>query len=106
MAHITWKMADGSEIGAEVKDGLNLMEAATANNVPHIEGECGGCLSCATCHVFVDPEWYARTGEVDDIEDTMLDMTDVEREEYSRLSCQIIASPELDGLVLYVPEPE
>ncbi|MGD8839917.1 MAG: 2Fe-2S iron-sulfur cluster-binding protein, partial [Gammaproteobacteria bacterium] len=50
-------MADGSEISAEVKDGLNLMEGATANNVPHIEGECGGCLSCATCHVFVDPEW-------------------------------------------------
>ena len=47
MAHITWKMADGSEISAEVKDGLNLMEGATANNVPHIEGECGGCLSCA-----------------------------------------------------------
>ena len=50
MANITWKMEDGSEISVDVKDGLNLMEAATANNVPHIEGECGGCLSCATCH--------------------------------------------------------
>jgi len=106
MANITWKMEDGSEISAEVKHGLNLMEAATANNVPHIEGECGGCLSCATCHVFVDPEWLARTGEVDDIEDTMLEMTDVEREHNSRLSCQIEASPELDGLIVYVPEPE
>jgi len=106
MANITWKMEDGSEISVDVKDGLNLMEAATANNVPHIEGECGGCLSCATCHVFVDPEWLAKTGEVDDIEDTMLEMTDVEREDNSRLSCQIIASPELDGLVLHVPEPE
>ena len=100
MATITWKMEDGSEITADVKNGLNLMEAATANNVPHIEGECGGCLSCATCHVFVDPEWFAKTGEIDDIEDTMLEMTDVEREDNSRLSCQIIASPELDGLVL------
>ena len=106
MAHITWKLEDGSEISAEVKDGLNLMEAATANNVPHIEGECGGCLSCATCHVFVEPDWFARTGEIDEIEDTMLDMTDVEREQYSRLSCQIIASPELDGLILNVPEPD
>jgi 2Fe-2S ferredoxin len=106
MPTITWKMDDGSEITAEVKNGLNLMEAATAHNVPHIEGECGGCLSCATCHVFVDPEWYAKTGEIDDIEDTMLEMTDVEREDNSRLSCQIIASDELDGLVLYVPEPE
>jgi 2Fe-2S ferredoxin len=98
MANITWKMEDGSEISADVKDGLNLMEAATANNVPHIE--------CATCHVFVAPEWLAKTGEVDDIEDTMLEMTDVEREDNSRLSCQIIASAELDGLVLQVPEPE
>ncbi len=106
MANITWKMEDGSEINVDVKDGLNLMEAATANNVPHIEGECGGCLSCATCHVFVAPDWFTKTGEIDDIEDTMLEMTDVEREDNSRLSCQIVASPALDGLVLYVPEPE
>ena len=106
MANITWKTEDGNEISVEVKDGLNLMEAATANNVPHIEGECGGCLSCATCHVFVDDAWFSKTGEIDDIEDTMLEMTDVERELNSRLSCQIIASPELDGLILYVPEPE
>jgi 2Fe-2S ferredoxin len=105
MANITWKMEDGSEISADIEDGLNLMEAATANNVPHIEGECGGCLSCATCHVFADEDWFAKTGEIDDIEDTMLDMTDVERRDNSRLSCQIIASPKLDGLVLYVPEP-
>ena len=106
MANITWKTEDGNEITVDVKDGLNLMEAATANNVPHIEGECGGCLSCATCHVFVDDAWLAKTGEVDDIEDTMLEMTDVEREPNSRLSCQIIASPDLDGLILLVPEPE
>ena len=106
MAKITWKTEDGVEYSAEVKDGLNLMEAATANNVPHIEGECGGCLSCATCHVFVDEAWFSKTGEIDDIEDSMLEMTDVEREHNSRLSCQIIASPALDGLILYVPEPE
>ncbi len=106
MANITWKTEDGNETTVDVKNGLNLMEAATANNVPHIEGECGGCLSCATCHVFVDDAWLAKTGEIDDIEDTMLEMTDVEREPNSRLSCQIISSPELDGLILHVPEPE
>ncbi len=106
MANITWITEDGKEIKVDVSDGLNLMEAATANNVPHIEGECGGCLSCATCHVFVDEAWLDKTGEVDDIEDTMLEMTDVERRPNSRLSCQIIASPQLDGLVLHVPEPE
>lgn len=106
MAIITWKMQDGSEITAEVKDGLNLMEAAIANDVPHIEGECGGCLSCATCHVFVDPDWLDKTGALDDMENTMLEMTDVERESNSRLSCQIIASPEIDGIILHVPEPD
>jgi len=65
MAKITWKLDDGTAITAEVKNGWNLMEAATANDVRHIEGECGGCLSCATCHVFVAPEWLERTGEVD-----------------------------------------
>jgi 2Fe-2S ferredoxin len=81
------------------------MEAAIANDVPDVDGDCGGCLSCATCHVFVDEAWLERTGEVDDIEDTMLEMTDVERRDNSRLSCQLIASPELDGLVLHVPAP-
>ena len=106
MANITWVTEDGKTFAVDVKDGLNLMEAATANNVPHIEGECGGCLSCATCHVFVDEAWLDKTGEVDDVEDTMLEMTDVERQANSRLSCQIVASPELDGLILRVPEPE
>ena len=105
MAKITWKMENGSEIIAEVKNGQNLMEAANANDIPHIDGDCGGCLSCATCHVFVDEDWLHKTGEVDEVEDTMLDMTDVERRGNSRLSCQIIASPNLDGLILYVPEP-
>ncbi len=105
MAKITWKTEDGNEISADVKDGLNLMEAAIENDVPDVDGDCGGCLSCATCHVFVDEAWFEKTGEVNDVEDTMLEMTDVERRGNSRLSCQLIASPELDGLVLYVPAP-
>jgi 2Fe-2S ferredoxin len=105
MAKITWKTEDGKEISVDVKDGLNLMEAAIANDVPDVDGDCGGCLSCATCHVFVDEAWFERTGEIDDMEDTMLEMTDVERRDNSRLSCQLIASPELDGLVLHVPAP-
>lgn len=106
MANITWVIEEGNEITVDVQDGLNLMEAATANNVPYIEGDCGGCLSCATCHVFVDEAWMDKTGEVDDVEDSMLEMTDVERKFNSRLSCQLIASVELDGLILRVPKPE
>ena len=104
MIQVTWKTEDGKAITANVEYGINLMEAATSNNVPLIDGDCGGCLSCATCHVFVDPAWIAKTGTVTEVEDTMLEMTDVERRDNSRLSCQLIASPELDGIVLYVPE--
>ena len=104
MIQVTWKTEDGKAITAEVANGFNLMDAATTNNVPQIDGDCGGCLSCATCHVFVDDAWLAKTGEVNETEDIMLDMTDVERQSNSRLSCQIIASPEIDGIVLYVPE--
>lgn len=102
---VTWKLADGGEITAEVKDGLSMMEAAVANNVPHVIGECGGSLSCATCHVYVDPAWTDRVGQPDRFEDGMLDATEAERRDCSRLSCQIKASAALDGLVLHVPEP-
>ena len=48
---VIWKLPDGSEISAQVSDGTNMMEAAVANNVPNVIGECGGSLACATCHV-------------------------------------------------------
>ena len=101
---VTWVLADGRQITAEVKDGLNLMEAAVANNVPRVIGECGGSLSCATCHVYVDPAWTDRVGAPERFEDGMLEVTEAERRDTSRLSCQIKASPALDGLVLHVPE--
>ena len=81
-----WILPDGSTITAEVREGQNLMEAAVAANVPRVIGECGGSLSCATCHVFVT-----------------LDVAEAERQPTSRLSCQIKMSPALDGLTLIVP---
>lgn len=102
--HVTWKLPDGTEIAADVTDGLNLMEAAVANNVPNVIGECGGCLSCATCHVIVAEDWIDRVGTPGETEDVMLDMVAGERTAASRLSCQIEASGALDGLVLIVPE--
>ena len=104
MPKVTWVLGDGRRIEAAVTVGHNLMEAAVANNVPGVIGECGGCLSCATCHVYVDPAWRERIGVPVDMENDMLEITAAERRDASRLSCQIQATEELDGLVLYVPQ--
>jgi 2Fe-2S ferredoxin len=103
MPRVTWVLKDDKRITADVPVGHSLMEAAVANNVPNVIGECGGCLSCATCHVYVDPQWYEKTGKVSELEDEMLEITVAERKPMSRLSCQIHSAPELDGIVLYVP---
>ena len=99
----TWILADGKEITADVPEGNSLMEAAQNAGVPGIIGECGGTMSCATCHVFVDESWIAATGKAGDFEDSMLDVCEVERQETSRLSCQLKMAPALDGIILQVP---
>lgn len=99
----TWILPDGRSITAEVKPGLPLMEAAVEAGVPGIIGECGGTLSCATCHVYVDAAWQAVTGSPEDFEDAMLDATEAPRLDASRLSCQLVMGPALDGIVLRVP---
>jgi len=101
----TWILPDGKTISADVPAGHNLMEAAVAADVPNVVGECGGTLSCATCHVYVDADWAAKTGSPGDFEEAMLDVTDAERTDASRLSCQLEMSEALDGIVLRVPEP-
>ncbi len=103
--NVTWKLPDGSEKTASVSAGTSMMQAAVDNNIPNIIGECGGTLSCATCHVYVAEDWLARTGEADDFEDAMLDVAEAERRPNSRLSCQIEAADALDGLTLIVPVP-
>lgn len=103
MPTIHWKLADGQTISAEVMPGMNLMQGATNAAVPGIDGECGGCLSCATCHVYVDDAWIDRTGSAGDNESAMLDIVTAPRKATSRLSCQITASAALDGLVVHVP---
>lgn len=100
---ITWVLADGRRFTADVAEGGTLMLAATFEGVPGIDGDCGGCLSCATCHVVVDDAWAAEVGPPGKDEAMMLDATATARQAHSRLSCQIVARPELDGLVLHVP---
>jgi len=100
---VTWVMADGTEKTVEnINPGESLMEVARANGVTGILGDCGGGCACATCHVYVDPAWQAAVGEADDIELSALDMVGDSQKPSSRLSCQITARSELDGLRLSV----
>jgi len=104
MAKITFITTEKEEITLEGTSG-NLMQLAVDNNVPGIDGDCGGVCSCATCHVHVSPEHTKKTGEASEIENDMLELDD-NVNEYSRLCCQIEISDDLDGLVLQVAESE
>jgi 2Fe-2S ferredoxin len=105
MPKITYIEHSGKEHVIDVSVGMTVMEGAVKHNVPGIDADCGGACACATCHVYVDPEWKAKTGEPSGMEQSMLDFaSDVEPT--SRLSCQIKVSAELDGLVVRLPKSQ
>ena len=87
----------------EAKIGNTLMEAATAANLDGIAADCGGLMTCATCHVYVDEPFASQLGTPDAEETAMLAFTAAPRQPNSRLSCQIILSAELDGLTVKLP---
>ena len=95
--------ADGTRHDLTVPTGQSLMRAAVAADVDAIKADCGGTLTCATCHVFVDEAWFARLPPAEADEDAMLEMTAAERQPNSRLSCQLQLTPDLDGLSVSVP---
>jgi 2Fe-2S ferredoxin len=103
MSTIIFIEHDGTRHEVAATEGISVMENAVQNGVPGIDADCGGQCSCATCHVFVDPDWFAKCGTPNDMEESMLDLNP-ERTETSRLSCQIPFTPELDGLTVTVPE--
>ena len=105
MAKITYIEHDGTEHVIDVKPGLSVMEGAVKNNIPGIDADCGGACACATCHVYVDEAWRAKTGTSSAMEESMLDFAE-NVEENSRLSCQIKVSDDLDGLVVRMPESQ
>ena len=95
----------GVESEVDVADGLTVMEAIRDNGFDELLALCGGCCSCATCHVHVDPAWFDKTGERSVMEESMLDFAD-DVTETSRLSCQIPVSDALDGLIVRMPESQ
>ncbi|WP_439589157.1 2Fe-2S iron-sulfur cluster-binding protein [Hydrogenophaga sp.] len=104
MAWITYVSADGTRTRVDVPDGSNLMLGAVHNNVPGIDGECGGCLSCATCHVYLDAEWAGRLAPADQMELEMLEAVAAERRPTSRLGCQIVIDASMDEMPVHLPE--
>ena len=94
---------NGTEHNIDANNGDSIMVTATSNLVPGIDADCGGECSCATCHVLVGSEWQPKLKPVNDTEESMLDLNPDRRAE-SRLSCQIIMSDHLDGIVINLPE--
>lgn len=106
MPKITYITADGEEQLVDAPVGATAMEAAVNENVRGIDGDCGGLAACGTCHVYVDPEWIDKTGRPPEEQEIhMLELSD-DTTKYSRLSCQIALTDDLDGAVLRMPESQ
>ena len=91
----------GNEKSVEAENGLSLMEVARDNDL-EIEGTCGGSISCCTCHVIIDKDWFPIVGGPNPDEEDMLDLA-VDLQPTSRLGCQIEVTPQLDGLIVNIP---
>nr|WP_314578023.1 2Fe-2S iron-sulfur cluster-binding protein [uncultured Pseudomonas sp.] len=104
MPIITYVLRDGLKRDIDVDVGTSVMEAAIVNNIRGIDGECGGCLSCATCHVYIDDAPENGLAPPDDEELEMLEGVAAERLPSSRLGCQVVVSDQVAGLVVRVPE--
>ena len=107
MGKVTYVEFDGSKHTIDLDDGLSIMEGAVRNGIRGIDGDCGGQRACATCHVYVELEWLHTTGLPPEgsQEASMLSFAAVSQPN-SRLACQIAMTPELDGLVVRLPEDQ
>ena len=106
MPKVIYHQPDGAVREIDVPVGSSVMLGAIQNDVSGILAECGGSCSCATCHVYVAEEFMSKMPEAEEIEQEMLSAVASERKPNSRLSCQIEITPELDGLVVHIPEEQ
>ena len=105
MPKITYIEHNGKSHTLNVAKGLSVMVGAIQNNIPGIDADCGGGMACATCHVYIKKEWFDKLPKKEDGEEDMIDMA-YEPNKFSRLSCQLIVSGELEGLVVKLPEKQ
>lgn len=106
MPRVTFINLDGTRTEIDVPVGQSLMQAAVSNGIESIVGDCGGVLACATCHVLVEEEFWQHMPPITPNEDQMLDFTAMERRPNSRLSCQLVMTEELDGLMVRIAAPQ
>jgi 2Fe-2S ferredoxin len=104
MPNVTYISHTGESTTINVPVGSSVMEGAVKNGVDGIVAECGGACMCATCHVYVDPNWLPKLDPIGDEQEDMLGATAADRKPNSRLSCQIAMRQEFDGLVVVMPE--
>jgi 2Fe-2S ferredoxin len=102
MVKIAYVESNGDEHVLDIAPGLSVMEGAVNNNVLGILAECRGALSCATCHVYVDPSWVDKIEPKTEFEESMLECV-CDRQPNSRLSCQIKVTQQLEGLIVRLP---
>jgi 2Fe-2S ferredoxin len=106
MPRVTYISQDEKATTLDIAIGTSVMQAAVFNGIDGIVAECGGSCMCATCHVYVREDLLALTPPMQPDEDAMLEGTASERRPNSRLSCQLVVSPEMEGLVVYLPETQ
>jgi ferredoxin, 2Fe-2S len=106
MIRATYICTDGSRRDVDVAVGTNLMRAACDSGIEGIVGDCGGSMSCATCHVFVEDGYAERLTAMEPNEDQILDYTAAGRQPNSRLACQIVMHEALAGIVVRVADPQ
>ena len=101
MPTVTFILQDGTEKEINASEGISLLEVAHKNDIS-LEGACEGSLACSTCHVVVDEAWFDKLSEPTEDEEDMLDLA-FGLTHTSRLGCQIMMTPEMDGLKVKLP---
>ncbi|HMS04637.1 MAG TPA: 2Fe-2S iron-sulfur cluster-binding protein [Burkholderiaceae bacterium] len=97
------RASDDAEFEAEAKPGMTLLRAAQKNGIDGFLAECGGNMTCGTCHAIIDPAFWSRVGEPTAAEEEMLGFVADERQATSRLACQVRLTPDMDGLRVRIP---
>jgi 2Fe-2S ferredoxin len=103
---VTYRQPSGESQTVQTDSDVSLMWAAFNNSVEGIVAECGGHAMCATCHVYVDLDWLNRVPAMDEVEDELLDDAVSPRSDRSRLSCQLVLTDDMDGIVVDIPESQ